>query len=59
MVWRWSFKEDRRLLELAKAEKTLEEIAKAMDRTPENVLKRAMRLGASIRSIAAARKKRA
>ena len=33
----WSFKEDRRLLELAKSEKTLEQIAKALDRSPDSV----------------------
>ena len=39
----WSFKDDRRLLELAKSKKTLEQIAKAMDRSPERIRKRAMR----------------
>jgi hypothetical protein len=51
----WSFKDDRRLLELAKSKKTLEQIAKAMDRSPERIRKRAMRLGVSIKSQAAGR----
>jgi hypothetical protein len=55
----WSFKDDRRLLELAKSEKALEQIAKAMDRSPARIRKRAMRLGVSIKSIPATRKKRA
>jgi len=55
----WSFKDDRRLLELAKSEKALEQIAKTMDRSPERIRKRAMRLGVSIKSIPATRKKRA
>jgi hypothetical protein len=48
----WSYKEDRRLSELAGSGKTLEQIAKAMDRTPEN---RSIRLGLSIKSKAAKR----
>ena len=51
----WSFKDDRRLLELAKSKKALEQIAKAMDRSPERIRKRAMRLGVSIKSQAASR----
>jgi hypothetical protein len=51
----WSFKDDRRLLELAKSRKTHEQIAKAMDRSPERIRKRAMRLGVSIKSQAASR----
>jgi hypothetical protein len=51
----WSFKDDRRLLELAKSKKALEQIAKAMDRSPERIRKRAMRLGVSIKSQAAGR----
>jgi hypothetical protein len=51
----WSFKDDRRLLELAKSKKTLEQIAKAMDRSLERIRKRAMRLGVSIKSQAASR----
>ena len=51
----WSFKDDRRLVELAKSRKTREQIAKAMDRSPERIRKRAMRLGVSIKSQAARR----
>ena len=50
---RWSFKKDRRLCELAKSGKTLEQIAKAMHRTPKRIRKSAMRLGVSIKSQAA------
>jgi hypothetical protein len=46
----WSFKKDRRVIELAKARKTLEQIAKAMDRSPDRIRKIAMRLGISIKS---------
>ena len=46
----WSFKEDRRLLELAKSGKTLAQIAREMNRSPESIQKSAMRLGASIKS---------
>ena len=49
----WSFKKDRRLLELAKSGKTLEQIAKVMSRPPERIRKIAMRLGVSIKSKAA------
>jgi hypothetical protein len=45
----WSFKNDRRMMELAKASKTLEEIAKTMKRTPDRIRKVAMRLGVSIK----------
>jgi hypothetical protein len=46
----WSFKDDRRVMELARASKTLEQIAKAMDRSPERIRKVAIRLGVSIKS---------
>jgi hypothetical protein len=46
----WSFKDDRRVMELAKASKTLEEIAKVMNRTPDRIRKVAMRLGVSVKS---------
>ena len=52
----WSYKEDRRLSELAGSGKTLEQIAKAMDRTPDDIGNRSIRLGVSIKSKAAARK---
>ena len=46
----WSFKADRRVIELARSAKTLEQIAKAMDRSPDRIRKVAMRLGVSIKS---------
>jgi hypothetical protein len=46
----WAFKDDRRVMELAKASRTLEEIAKAMDRSPDRIRKVAIRLGLSIKS---------
>ena len=52
----WSYKEDRRLSELAGSGKTLEQIAKAMDRTPNFIRNRSIRLGVSIKSKAATRK---
>ena len=52
----WSFKEDRRLSELAGSGKTLEQIAKAMDRTPNGARNRSIRLGVSIKSKAATTK---
>lgn len=52
----WSFKEDRRLSELAGSGKNLEQIAKAMDRTPDFVRNRSLRLGISIKSKAATKK---
>jgi hypothetical protein len=46
----WSYEEDRRLSELAGSGKTLEQIAKAMDRTPDGIRNRSIRLGVSIKS---------
>jgi hypothetical protein len=46
----WSFKHDRRVMELAKASKTLEEIAKTMNRAPDRIRKVAMWLGVSVKS---------
>ena len=46
----WSFKHDRPVIQLAKACKTLEEIAKAMNRTPDRIRRVAMRLGVSVKS---------
>ena len=46
----WSFKHDRRVMELAKASKSLEDVAKAMDRPPDSILKAAKRLGVSLKS---------
>jgi hypothetical protein len=47
---RWSFKEDRRLMELARSSKSLEDVAKATGRSPDRIRKMAMRLGLSIKS---------
>ena len=49
---RWSYKEDRRFMELAQSAKTLEELAKATGRSPDSIKKTAMRLGLSIKSLA-------
>ncbi|MEH2626429.1 MULTISPECIES: hypothetical protein [Bradyrhizobium] len=46
----WSFADDRRLIELAKASKSLVEAARIMKRTPERIRKVAMRLGVSFKS---------
>ncbi|MHC2334462.1 hypothetical protein [Bradyrhizobium sp. USDA 4454] len=46
---RWSFKEDRRLIELARSSKSLEEVVKVTGRSPERIKKMAMRLGLSIK----------
>jgi hypothetical protein len=54
----WSYKEDRRLSELAGSGKTFEQIAKAMDRTLDGIRNRSIRLGVSIKSKAATRKVR-
>jgi exosome complex RNA-binding protein Rrp42 (RNase PH superfamily) len=48
----WSFKDDRRVIELAKASKSLEEAARIMGRTPERIRKVAIRLGVSFKSAA-------
>jgi hypothetical protein len=45
----WSFKEDRRLMELAKSSVSLEEAAKLLGRTPEAVKRMALRLGLSLK----------
>jgi hypothetical protein len=47
---RWSYAEDRRVLELAKQSRSLEEIAKQMNRSPEAIHKVAIRLGISLRN---------
>jgi hypothetical protein len=46
---RWTFAEDRRLLELAAQSKSPEEIANLMDRSPVSIRKVAIRLGVSLR----------
>ena len=45
----WSFAYDRRVIELAKASKSLEEAARIMKRKPERIRKVAMRLGVSFK----------
>jgi hypothetical protein len=47
---RWSFKEDRKLMELARASKSLEDVVRATGRSPDRIKKMAMRLGLSITS---------
>jgi hypothetical protein len=44
---RWSFAEDRRLIQLAATLKSLEAVADQMKRTPERVARMAKRLGVS------------
>ena len=46
----WSYADDRRLVELAKASKSLEEAARIMKRKPERIRKVAMRLGVSFKA---------
>jgi RNase P subunit RPR2 len=46
----WSYANDRRVIELAKASKSLEEAARIMKRKPERIRKVAMRLGVSIKT---------
>jgi hypothetical protein len=45
----WSFADDRRLIQLADSLGSLEAIADLMNRTSENVAKRAKRLGLSLK----------
>ena len=45
-----SYASDRRVIELAKASKSLEEVARIMKRTPERIRKVAMRLGLSFKT---------
>ncbi len=44
----WSFKEDRRLMELAKSSTSLEEAAKLLGRSPDAIKRMALRLGLSL-----------
>jgi hypothetical protein len=48
---RWSYAEDRRLLELAKSSKSLEEVARLMSRSPAAVYRTAIRLGVPLRPV--------
>jgi hypothetical protein len=45
----WSFREQRLLIDLARASKSLEQAAKATGRKPETIKKMAMRLGISFK----------
>jgi len=47
---RWSFEEDRRLMELAGSSKSLKAIAEQLGRSPDSVAKMARRLGLSLKS---------
>jgi hypothetical protein len=47
---RWSFKDDRRLMELARASTSLEQVVKITGRSPESIKKAALRLGVSFKS---------
>ena len=47
---RWSFKEDRKLIELARASESLENVVKETGRSPESLKKAARRLGISFQS---------
>ncbi|MEH2491786.1 MULTISPECIES: hypothetical protein [Bradyrhizobium] len=49
----WSFKEDRRLMELAKSSTSLEEAAKQLGRSPDAIKRMALRLGLALKSKAA------
>ena len=46
----WSFKHERRVIELAKASKSLEEAAKIMKCSTERIRKVSMRLGVKFKS---------
>ena len=47
---RWSFRDERRLIELARSSTSLEEVVKETRRSPEFIKKVAMRLGISFKS---------
>ena len=53
MARSWSFADDRRVIELAKASTSLEEVARIMRRTPERIRKVSIRLGVSFKGTAA------
>jgi hypothetical protein len=46
----WSFKEDRRLMELAKSSTSLEEAAKLLGRSPDAIKRMALRLGLALKN---------
>jgi hypothetical protein len=47
---RWSFAEDRRLIQLAASLKSLEAVADELELPPKNVARTAKRLGVSLKS---------
>jgi hypothetical protein len=53
---RWSFKDDRQLIELAAASKSMNVIVKRLGRPPKSILKKASQLGVRLGSSAAAKK---
>jgi hypothetical protein len=50
MARSWSFADDRRVIELAKAKVSLEEAARIMKRTPHRIRKVSIRLGVSFKT---------
>jgi hypothetical protein len=52
LVRKWSFADYRRVIELAKASKSLEEVARIMKRPPETVRKVSMKLGVKLNATA-------
>ena len=46
----WSFADNRRVIELAKEKKPLEEVAQIMNRTPERIRNVSLRLGVSFKA---------
>ena len=55
---RWSFAEDRRLIQLAASSKSLKAIADELERTPKSVARTAKRLVVSLKSGAGLRAKK-
>jgi hypothetical protein len=54
----WSFADDRRVIELAKAKTSLEEVVRITKRTPERIRKIAMRLGVKFKAEGTTTKRR-
>ena len=52
----WSFAHDRRVIELAKELKSLEDAARIMQRKPEQIRKVSVRLGVSFKTAAMKKK---
>ncbi len=52
----WSFAHGRRVIELAKASKSLEDAARIMQRTPERIRKVSVRLGVSFKTVSKKKK---